>query len=55
MSFPDREDLSKPKDYMGSLPPTTESKGVTESKQKEHELPFHPHFIYEGFKSLYNC
>ena len=31
---------------------SSESRSVTGIKGKEHELPFYPHFIYEGFTSL---
>ena len=40
----------------GNLPPGSESKGVTEINGTEHELSFHPHFVYEGLTSLdYGC
>ena len=39
---------------MESLSPDIGSKGVTENKPREHELSFHPHFIYEEFTSLYH-
>ena len=34
------------------MSPASGSKVVTEIKWKEHELSFHPHFIYEEFTSL---
>ena len=55
MLFSDRENFSKPKDYLECLPPTIGSKDVTESKRKEHELSFHLHFNYERFTSLLGC
>ena len=38
----------------GAFPPASKSKGVTEIKCKELELPSHSHFINEECTSLHN-
>ena len=37
------------------MSPGSGSKGVTDTKEKNHELSFHPHIIDKGFTSLQHC
>ena len=48
------QNLWKFKTFRGFFLSTIGSKCITEIKWKEHELPFHPCFIYERFTFLFN-
>ena len=56
-SFSVREDLSKPKAYLGSLPPAIEFKGFVSMKLSEKNTTYHfTHISFmKGFTSLCNA
>ena len=53
LHFQTKKVLKKFKKISGSLSSASGPKEVAEIKWKEHELQLHPHFSYDGFKSMY--
>ena len=53
LHFQTKKIFKKFKTISRSLSSASGPKGVAEIKWKEHELQLHPHFSYDGFKSMY--